>query len=195
MFVAGLTVLGAGVSPSPAATSAPAAGAIGVFEMPALVALQGLAIQQLRAGQIDAAQSVLAGLIKRYPQMPLAHYLLAALLSRQGKTAAALDRLETAIDNGLARTDRLGQDPNLAALRGDSRFQQLAKRAGGAATPPKAAPTEVSPALIVNNKAVVGEANTVWDPRAGALRSSFVINPNCQRLGSCGRAKVRSSNY
>ena len=173
VFVAGLTLLGAGVSPSPAATSAPAAGAIGVFEMPALVALQGLAIQQLRAGQIDAAQSVLAGLIKRYPQMPLAHYLLAALLSRQGKTAAALDRLETAIDNGLARPDRLGQDPNLAALRGDSRFQQLAKRAGGAATPPKAAPTEVSPALIVNNKAVVGEANTVWDPRAGALRVFF----------------------
>ena len=106
-MLAGIGLLGVAVLQPRAANAAPPP--ISVFEMPVLGGHERLAIQQLRSGQFDAAQSLSTKITKRYPQMPLAYYLLATLLGRQGKIAAALDSLETAIDNGLPQADRLKQ--------------------------------------------------------------------------------------
>ena len=142
--------------------------------MPTVWALQRQALGYLQAGKLGNAEKVLRQIVKRYPTRPVGHYLLAVLLSRKGDTATSLDHLAAAIENGLVGADRLGQDGNLAALRSNPRFKQLMTRAGEvAASGAKPNSTDASPALIVRNKALVGEANTAWDPRAAALRAFF----------------------
>ncbi|MDA0261884.1 MAG: hypothetical protein O3A21_06795, partial [Proteobacteria bacterium] len=150
-----------------AATNASAQAPISVFERPALSELLQVAVLNLRAGQIKTADTLLRQIIARYPQMPLAYYLHASLLSRSGKKAEALGRLEAAVTNGFTGGNRLAQDPNLAALRSEARFKQLVARS---ATSKPDAPTTVSPSLVSKNIAMVSEANSVWDAKLNAIQ-------------------------
>ena len=113
-------------------------------------------------------------LIGRFPDWPMHHYNLAAVLARQDKSELALESLAAAIKLGLADRAMIERDPALATLRSLPRFQELLAKTGRAHR--NAEGEGHSPgaqALVESGRAVVDETNTVWEPRSNTLVTSF----------------------
>ena len=60
--------------------------------------------------------------VKSGPAMPTARYDIACALALQGKTEAALDELDGAIEAGFSDKNALANDPDLASLRSSERY-------------------------------------------------------------------------
>jgi hypothetical protein len=80
---------------------------------------------QLQADRVAAARDSVRAYLARYPGDALMQYNLACLVARSGETDRALERLETALAAGYRSFGRMQQDPDLASLHQDSRFEQL----------------------------------------------------------------------
>jgi hypothetical protein len=149
--------------------------------------------QAVKANQNKKAEKLLLEAIKLTPHHAASHYNLACVRAREGNTGQALNDLERAIDLGLDRPELLRQDPDLEPLRGTERFRALLKRVERpAGKAPKSSEQEakaerepsepgqpskkvrvVPEVLDDTGKAMIGETNTVWDPRLGLFRSFF----------------------
>lgn len=82
----------------------------------------------LAAGRPNHAASVLAVAAEIDPQNPVIWYNRSCALARAGRQMAALDALETAIDNGFDDLDLISGDGDLESIRGNDRYRELVKR-------------------------------------------------------------------
>ena len=60
--------------------------------------------------------------VKSGPALPTARYDIACALALQGKTEAALDELDGAIEAGFSDKNALANDPDIASLRSSDRY-------------------------------------------------------------------------
>ena len=97
-----------------------------------LAALAELGHVYTRSLRFEKGLDVDLELVRRCPQDPTAHYNLACSLSLLGRTGPALDSLERSVELGYEDLEHLLADEDLAGVRGESRFQSLARRLGAA---------------------------------------------------------------
>jgi Flp pilus assembly protein TadD len=88
----------------------------------ALVSL-GMVLTQL--GRYGEGLLIDRRLVELHPDDSTAHYNLGCSLALTGAREQALDALEEAVRKGYDDADHLAQDPDLASLRGESRFEAL----------------------------------------------------------------------
>lgn len=95
-------------------------------------ALEATVAQAFAAKRYEEAAAACRELIALRPMDDGAHYNLACALARLGKTPEALAALKTAVELGFADADHMGEDEDLASLRGEEAFGALvaAARAG-----------------------------------------------------------------
>ncbi len=67
-------------------------------------------------------------LVRLAPTNPTAHYNLACSLALLGRSAEALDALESALDQGYDDARHMLEDDDLASLQSEARFHALAVR-------------------------------------------------------------------
>lgn len=169
-----------------------------VFELPRLQLKYVQLLQEtavlLQQGDYAEAEKRCAAAVALVPHDVSAHYNLACTQARQNKTEAALSNLERAVALGFRGAAHMKQDPDLAQLREQERFQKALAAAGG---PPPAAAAgwkyTIDPAAIENGVALVSEQNTAWDQALGVFRPLFKIdtappatNPIIQGFGPAG---------
>ena len=145
-----------------------------VFELQRTMRLLGQALRDQRFG---AAERLLRQTIEQGHDFPSLHYSLAVALLLQGKKAAALDSLETAVKGGYGSAEVLSADPRLQALKSDPRFAELVEQARGPrpTTDLQIAKT-VPPSIVEDGIAEVSVNNTIWIPQPGVLRSLFAFD-------------------
>lgn len=85
----------------------------------------------LDSGQYERALLVLRVAEKMRPEDPRVWWGLARAHARLGEKDDALRWLERLVDGGVVGAATLRQDPHLAPLRGDERFESLLSRLGG----------------------------------------------------------------
>lgn len=71
-------------------------------------------------------------LVRRHPLDPICRYNLACSLALLAQRDAAFEALEQALSLGYRDAAALQEDPDLASLRADPRFQSLLERMGPA---------------------------------------------------------------
>lgn len=84
-----------------------------------------LAIAKMTQGKLDEAEKDLLEARARDPKQPLVAYNLAVLRLKQGRRDDALKEFEASFMAGFGYFDKMDQDPDLDALRKDSRFNEL----------------------------------------------------------------------
>jgi tetratricopeptide (TPR) repeat protein/TolB-like protein/DNA-binding winged helix-turn-helix (wHTH) protein len=87
--------------------------------------LMDMAWIKSRLGEQDEARRLIDRAMKLVPDNPYVHYYNGLILNRTGNTTQAFAALQTAVELGYS-TALLAGDPNLANLRGDSRFSDIA---------------------------------------------------------------------
>jgi len=85
----------------------------------------------LELGRLEAALRDFERCVQRAPIRPDAHYNLACVLARLGRTEPALAALEQAVALGFSELGLLEHDADLESLRADPRFAALVRRARG----------------------------------------------------------------
>jgi hypothetical protein len=149
-----------------------------VFDMPFIQQLLTQDMTQAvylgRLGRVQDMERILEQVAERLPDHPVPSYNLACAKARLGKTDEALEWLARAVDAGIGNAVQIAQDPDLATLRGDPRYEILMERAG-TVEPFAVARKAPEPAPVIRGVARVTEKNTAWDPRTGMLRCLFVF--------------------
>lgn len=175
-----------------------------VFDLPRIRMQQALAHRNasvlIAMKNYEKAEDVLNAAVKRVPHDQTAHYNLACVLARQGKTDKAFAHLESAIDLGWRNRDHLAQDPDLKSLQQDKRFEDLLKAAAG--PPPKEVAGwkfSITPAEPKDGQVVVEEDCTAYDSKTGLLRVFFRPpelkddTPIAKNLGEAGKLLTKWS--
>ena len=132
------------------------------------------AVTQLFAEQnwAEAEKILLAATSKDANSVDL--YNLACAQARQGKSAAALDSLEAAVEKGFNRPTDLTADADLAVLRKEERFQAALEKAQKLAAQPPAPAANPEPQLVgADGIATVGPENTVYLPQFDLFQAWF----------------------
>ncbi len=210
----GLGLIAANPLPVGAQTPvARAASAPNLFQMPQYVLRQRTLARSLpqlvRRGQFAKAEETLGKLIARYPHWPGHHYMLAATLALQGKSAKALESLQSAFDQGFSDAAMLARDPSFTSLRGREPFGDLLykmKRQGAPLFP--AFKRNAIPRPVKGKRALVDEANTFWERRSNLLLSAFrfpagqqaqkvytATDPALQLLNGWQKSGASAGNY
>lgn len=131
-------------------------------------AIYPLMIQAIEAGSFTQARNICDQVILWDPANPVHRYNLACIESRAGRKPAAFAALRDAARLGFAVADALQKDPDLAAIRGEPEFAEIARLiARNAAEPAPAASPAAEPAVSprgVENLALL----TQGDPPAAA---------------------------
>ncbi len=83
-----------------------------------------------RLGRFHEGLEVDRRLVELVPDNATAHYNLACSLSLMGETQGALDALERSVELGYDDLGHLVDDDDLAPLRAEPRFRDLARRLG-----------------------------------------------------------------
>ena len=91
-------------------------------------ALAELGHTYTRQGRVDRGLAIDRELVRAVPTNPTVHYNLACSLALLGTKDEALDVLERAVELGYCDPQFMLQDDDLAALRGEARFQALVRR-------------------------------------------------------------------
>lgn len=147
-----------------------------VFQIPILQQqlqrLQTEVAALFKQGQFAEAERKSEEAVRLMPDFPVPHYNFACLLSLQGKTDLALERLTKAVELGFANPAHILSDPDLEKLRGDDRFKKIVERAKEKPKPNPAMQFNVSPGAVSNAVAHVTETNTMWSPE-GVFRIFF----------------------
>lgn len=81
-----------------------------------------------RLGRYSEGLAVDRELLARHPDDAVVRYNLACSLALTGQHAEALDRLEEAVELGYDDGPAMAEDPDLASLRAQERFQALLER-------------------------------------------------------------------
>ncbi len=87
--------------------------------------LVGEGYELLDKGDDAGAQAAFKRLSAMAPENPEPFYHMACAYGRQGQVDAALDKLEQAFAMGFWYAERCREDPDLAAVRDDPRFEEL----------------------------------------------------------------------
>jgi len=145
-----------------------------LFSMPRLNEQLQTVSAALSMRRLPSAAQGLLRLTKQYPWHMESHYLLATLHAVQNKTDLAFNSLEKAIQLGFSNQALLYKDKNLAKLREDPRFQQLAEKliTAPAAAKPKTTPRK-NAYPVRDQRALITIENTIWDSRIRLLKSYF----------------------
>lgn len=93
-------------------------------------ALADLALVLTRLGRHEDGLAVDQRLVILEPQNPAVHYNLACSLALLDRKDDALDALEAAIEQGYDDLEHMLADDDLACLRGEGRFDLLARTLG-----------------------------------------------------------------
>jgi Flp pilus assembly protein TadD len=93
-----------------------------------LAALSELGHLYTRLGRVAEGLKVDRELVRRMPGDPTARYNLACSLAQSGELDAAFEELGRALERGYRDAEHLALDADLAALRGDPRFEALLAR-------------------------------------------------------------------
>jgi tetratricopeptide (TPR) repeat protein len=86
------------------------------------------AVAKMAVGELPQASADLTEALRLDPTQSVAHYNLGIVYLRQKRTDDALKAFEAAFKSGFKHFDAMDQDPDLAALRKDSRFKALLAR-------------------------------------------------------------------
>lgn len=175
-----------------------------VFDLPRIRLQQALAHRNANAliaqKAYDKAEEVLTAAVKQIPHDLTAHYNLACVLARQGKTDQAFAHLDKAIALGWRDREHLAQDADLKSLHDDKRFDDVLIAA--ASPPPKEAAGwtfSITPAEPKEGQVVVSEDCTAFDPKTGLLRAFFRPPtlpdevPIAKNLGEAGKLLLKWS--
>lgn len=147
-----------------------------VFDLPRLQVEQAIAHRQI-AQLIEqknwpAAEAKVQEAIERVPHDAKAYGQLARIQVRQGRGEEALASLKRAVELGLP-DKKLLLSEELAPLREAPQFAEIEKQAALPRPAPIGWQYRIQPALVVDGEAMVGEGNTVWNPRLGAFQVFF----------------------
>jgi hypothetical protein len=159
----------------------PSAGQPNVFDVPGVVmehaVLQAKIAALFKSGQFAEAEKSCLAAIEVIPHSPDAHYNLARVLARQGKTDEALGSLEKAVELGFNRVARIKAEDDLRGLYDQDRFWEVVKGAATAKPDPQQGwHYQIRAADIVNGVATVEEENTAWEGRLGVFRTFFNLD-------------------
>ncbi len=99
-------------------------------------ALTALGEAYTKQGRHTLGLEVDQRLARLRPQDPLVRYNLACSLALTGQVDAAFSALSLAVELGYSDTAHLERDPDLEALRADSRFQEVRQRLAARAGAP-----------------------------------------------------------
>lgn len=133
--------------------------------------LQIQVAQAFEQNELIKAESLLRRAKVLTPSDPIPHYNLACALARQGKADEAIPHLKTSIELGFRDPDHITSDPDLDSLHDRPDWPDLVELAKSR-TPVKRE-LSVSPGIIRNRVAFVGEKNVVWDPDRSVFRVFF----------------------
>jgi hypothetical protein len=148
-----------------------------VFDLPMMTATQQEVTRLFARGDYEKAAALLKNAVKRTPLDIIAQYNLACALARQGKTDDSLAHLEKSVELGFADAEHLEDDDDLADLRQLPRFQAAVKKAReNALANGHGRKDAVEPAKYKDGQYLVGETNTVYDPRLGLFAAVFRID-------------------
>lgn len=147
-----------------------------VFDLPMMTAAEKAVGVLLARGDYARAEELLERTLKTTPQDFTARYNLACTLARQGKTDAALEQLEKAIEFGFSDAKHMEIDDDLAKLRELPRFQAALKKIGDKASAAKGWKYTAEPAPWKDGQYLISEKNTVYDPRIGLFASVFKLD-------------------
>ena len=147
-----------------------------VFDLPMMTAAERAVGVLLARGDYARAEQLLERTLKTTPQDFTARYNLACTLARQGKTDAALEQLEKAIELGFSDAKHIEVDDDLAKLRELPRFQAALKRIGDNTPAAKGWKYTAEPAPWKDGQYLISEKNTVYDPRIGLFAAVFNLD-------------------
>ncbi|MEP1772023.1 MAG: hypothetical protein ABJJ72_15860, partial [Anderseniella sp.] len=119
------------------------------------------------------AEQRLRQLILEFPDWPMHHYTLAAVLARQDKTKEALDNLKLALSKGFTSRQAIAKNPVFNTLRGLPRFQSLLDGMPLKSQSPLQGAQKRDGRLVEDGIALVDEINTVWESNSETLVSAF----------------------
>lgn len=149
-----------------------------VFILPALQAqvtiMDAEMVRLLHAGLCAEAEQLGAKIIETIPELPTAYYNVACAQALQGKTEAALESLNQAVQHGFNAVNAAKRDPDLENLRKHKDWKKIL-RAMDAAAPLKPETRKVAATTVTNGVALVSESNTAWNGALGVLQSFFVL--------------------
>lgn len=165
------------------AVSAPRPGAAKptVFDLPRIQAMharvQREVMLRFKAQDYAGIERLLADWLSQFSADGTSWYNLACAQARQGKQDAALTSLASAVDAGFRNAEHLEKDEDLASLRADKRFTDLAARARelAAGAPPGPLKPPVQPTPLADGVALVTVSNTFWNPQSGVFHVYFEI--------------------
>ena len=147
-----------------------------VFAEPRIQARVALLKKELallfRQKKYEQAKHRCSALVKLLPDSPVSHYNLGCAFAQLNKPNEAMASLKSAVTLGFRNPGQLRKDPDLLLLHDRTDWAELLKaaeipfeRTSGKIT--------VKAAAITNSVAIVGESNSVWDPRIQQIRTFF----------------------
>ena len=142
---------------------------------PASVQLLTEVEQALQKNDLAAAEKICQKLTTVAPDFNAGYYDLACVQARLGQADAAFVSLDAAIAKGFRDAAHLQEDPDLISLHGDARFAVVVEKARKN-TPPVVART-VTPYVVQDGVALVGDSNTRRDAATNLLESFFKFAP------------------
>jgi hypothetical protein len=123
------------------------------------------AVGLFAAGRIDDARRRIETAIGSSEMLAsIGHYGLARVHAARGDTAAGLDALTAAAAAGFDDVAAVARDPDLAPLRLDPRFADIAAAVRANAQATERRYRERRPRPVTNGVATVAEDNTIWVP-------------------------------
>ncbi len=130
----------------------------------------------LRTGDAARMEEICREAIKAIPGDATWHYNLACALAQQGKTDAALDELDKAIDFGFHYASSIEQDGDFAKVRNLPRFSKLVEKARSlAGKPGMGRPEPQTVTVRPGGKLTLGEENIAWNFDTGVYEANMKI--------------------
>ncbi|WP_424930082.1 bacterial transcriptional activator domain-containing protein [Amaricoccus tamworthensis] len=142
-----------------------------LFAMPRIIAATRSAVEEIQAGDPEAAARILDAWIARYPRDGGLRTSRAALAMLTGDRTEALEQLKEAVTTGGLDMRDVADDPLLSPLAGDPELG--ADYAALLRTPPSEPPHSAEPAPLTETRAPVTAANTTWNPASERLEPRF----------------------
>jgi len=156
-----------------------------IFDMPKkqaelnqLTRIMYIAMQQKN---YDALEKTCTEGVGLFPEINTWTYNLACVQATRGEKDKSFENLEKSIELGFTDVNHIKQDPDLASLKSDPRFNVLlekARKAEELETTSTSANSKTKPSESVNGVVMVTESNTAWNANLACFVSYFDLPSN-----------------